>query len=96
MQGVILFYFLFVNLLAFGIYGVDKYKSLKQKERISERELHVFSLIGGFFGASLAMGLFSHKISKNSFLIKHIVIILLWIGVIVYSFFNLGGANLSF
>jgi len=96
MQGVILFYFLFVNLLAFGVYGVDKYKSLKQKERISERELHVLSLIGGFLGASLAMSFFSHKISKNSFLIKHIGIILLWIGVILFTFLNLKSTSFSF
>jgi len=80
MAEVILFYFLFVNLLAFSIYWVDKRSSLHQRERISERELHTLSLIGGFFGASLAMGLFSHKSSKSRFLLVHICIILLWIG----------------
>jgi len=86
MYEVALFYFLFVNLLAFGIYGIDKYKSLNQYERISERELHTLSFIGGFLGASLAMALFSHKVSKNSFLLKHIFILMVWIGAIGYYF----------
>jgi uncharacterized membrane protein YsdA (DUF1294 family) len=54
--------------------------------RISERELHTFSLIGGFLGASLSMALFRHKISKPSFLIKHILIMLVWIAAIIYYF----------
>ncbi|QOP46104.1 DUF1294 domain-containing protein [Sulfurimonas paralvinellae] len=86
MQKVILFYFLFINLLAFLIYGYDKFIASKTKaRRISERELHTFSIIGGFLGATLAMAIFHHKISKSSFLIKHIIILFLWIaGILCY------------
>ena len=92
MQLVILSYFIFVNLLAFFVYWVDKVKSEKSSWRISELELHVFSLLGGFFGASLSMYLFRHKTSKSSFLVKHIVIVLVWIVALAYllikSFFE--------
>ncbi|WP_369811200.1 DUF1294 domain-containing protein [Sulfurimonas microaerophilic] len=80
-------YFIFINISAFFIYSFDKYRSTKTKaSRISERELHVFSLLGGFLGATLAMALFRHKISKNSFLYKHITIMLVWILGVSYFF----------
>lgn len=86
MQKVLFFIFLFINILSFLIYTFDKFRSTKNKWRISERELHTFSLLGGFLGSSLAMALFHHKTAKSSFLIKHILIILLWIIALVYYF----------
>jgi uncharacterized membrane protein YsdA (DUF1294 family) len=65
---------------------IDKMRAKAGASRISERELLTFSLIGGFLGATLSMALFHHKLSKNSFLIKHIAILLLWIAAIVYYF----------
>ena len=86
MQKVLFAYFVFINVVAFVIYWLDKLFAKSSKERISEKELHAFSLLGGFLGASLSMFLFKHKVSKSSFLLKHIVIILLWIGAIVLYF----------
>ena len=94
MQKAILIYFLVVNILAFLIYAFDKYRSQKKgATRISEKELHTFSLIGGFLGASLSMALFRHKVSKTSFLIKHILIILLWIMGTFYYFSEINELN---
>lgn len=94
MQKVIFFYFLFINLLTFLIYGYDKFISrYGKKRRVSEKELHVFSMIGGFLGASLAMALFHHKIVKSSFLIKHIVILFSWIVAIAYYFTQIDVIN---
>ena len=85
MQKVILFYFLFINILAFLIYGYDKFIASKTKaRRISENELHTFAIIGGFLGATLAMALFHHKTSKRSFLLIHVIILLVWIAAIIY------------
>jgi len=84
MQEVILFSFIFINILAFIVFGVDKWFSLTKHQRISERELHTFSLIGGFLGATLSMVIFSHKTNKSAFLIKHILIILVWILAIIF------------
>ncbi|MBN2816892.1 MAG: DUF1294 domain-containing protein [Campylobacterales bacterium] len=92
-QKLILVYFIFINVAAFIVYTFDKYKSRVGAHRVSERELHTFSLIGGFLGASLAMGLFHHKVSKSSFLLKHIVIILLWIAGLLYYFLELNQLN---
>ncbi len=86
MQKVIFAYFIFINVAAFILYWVDKAFSKSSKRRISEIELHTFALLGGFLGATLSMYLFRHKVSKSSFLIKHIFIILLWIAAILYYF----------
>ena len=93
MQKAILIYFVFVNLAAFIVYGFDKLRSRKGTQRVSERELFTFSLIGGFLGATLAMALFKHKTSKTSFLLKHIAIMLIWIIGIVYYFLELNELN---
>lgn len=86
MQKVLFAYFIFINITAFIVYWVDKAFAKSSKRRISEKELHTFALLGGFLGASLSMFVFKHKVSKPSFLVKHIFIILLWIAAIVYYF----------
>jgi uncharacterized membrane protein YsdA (DUF1294 family) len=94
MQKVLFAYFLFINLAAFILYAYDKYKSRgATQQRVSERELHAFALLGGFLGATLSMILFSHKVSKSSFLLKHILIILIWISATFYYFFELSALN---
>jgi len=93
MQKAIFIYIIFVNIAAFIVYTFDKFRSRVGSSRVSEKELHTFSLIGGFFGATLSMVLFRHKVSKTSFLIKHIIIIILWIALILYYFIELNELN---
>ena len=93
MQKFIAVYFIFINIAAFVVFTFDKYRSRVGASRISEKELHTFSLLGGFLGASLSMALFRHKVSKPSFLIKHILIMIVWIVAIVYYFFELNVLN---
>ena len=90
MQKVIFIYVIFINIAAFVVYSIDKARAKAGASRISERELFTFSLLGGFLGATLSMALFHHKISKNSFLLKHILILVIWISLLVYyfGFFN--------
>jgi len=94
LQKLLFYYFIFINIVAFVVYGIDKLRSTKTgKSRISEKTLHSYALMGGFLGATLAMAFFRHKISKNSFIIKHIFILLLWIGAIVYYFTQVDTIN---
>ena len=92
-QKAILIYIIFVNIAAFVVYTFDKYRSRVGASRISEKELYTFSLIGGFLGASLSMALFKHKTSKTSFLVKHILIMFVWIVGISYYFLELNELN---
>lgn len=85
MEKVILLYFVFINFLTFVIFAYDKFAAKNmQKRRISEKELHTLTFIGGFLGAPLAMALFHHKVAKSSFLLKQIIILLLWVVAIIY------------
>lgn len=58
-----------VNLLAFFLFGVDKYKARKKKWRISEAALWTVSILGGSLGAWLGMQIFRHKTKHKTFVI---------------------------
>jgi uncharacterized membrane protein YsdA (DUF1294 family) len=95
LQKVLLFYFVGINVLTFFLYALDKYRAQKGRpqSRIPEKELHTFSMLGGFLGATFAMTLFGHKVAKSSFLLKHIVILLIWISAFVYYFTQIDTLN---
>jgi len=67
MLRVVIVYLLLVNLLAYGIYWLDKRRARKGGLRISERELLGWALVGGSIGSFLAMRRFRHKTQKLSF-----------------------------
>lgn len=58
---IILWGIFFVNLVAFFLYGLDKWKAVRGLWRISERTLLLLALAGGSAGAFLAMRIFRHK-----------------------------------
>ncbi|RLS81573.1 MAG: DUF1294 domain-containing protein [Planctomycetota bacterium] len=53
--------------MAFVLYGVDKRRATNKGPRISERTLHLLSLLGGWPGAHLAQRFFRHKTLKFRF-----------------------------
>lgn len=63
----LLLYIAAVNIVAFLIMGVDKYKAQRHKWRISELSIFVVGFIGGGFGVFLGMGLFHHKTKHLKF-----------------------------
>ena len=52
---------------AFILYGIDKRRAIRKEPRISERTLHLLSVLGGWPGAHLAQQIFHHKTLKISF-----------------------------
>ena len=72
-------YLLMINVIAFYMYGIDKYKAKKKKWRIPEAALLCSSFAGGAAGAWLAMSLFHHKTRVPVFRILVPVSFLLWI-----------------
>lgn len=50
-----------VSLVAFILYGADKYKAKKGRWRIKESVLLLFGFLGGAVGALVGMTLFRHK-----------------------------------
>lgn len=59
--GVLFAVLLVYNLVTFGVYGYDKKCAIKNKRRISEKQLILMGLCFGGIGAFLGMQLFRHK-----------------------------------
>ena len=78
-------YFIVLNLLTFLLYGLDKYKAIRQEWRIPERALLLMAFMGGAFGALSAMRIFRHKTRKGRFRLMIPLFCLLWGYVIVHK-----------
>ncbi|PTT24092.1 DUF1294 domain-containing protein [Chryseobacterium sp. HMWF028] len=70
-------FLLIMNLITFGVFGFDKWQAKKQQWRVSENTLLGISLLGGIIGAASGMIIFNHKVSKKSFLMKFILVVLI-------------------
>lgn len=57
----------FINLLTFAVFGLDKFRAVRQKSRIRITTLLALSFCGGSVGGILGMILFRHKIRKSYF-----------------------------
>lgn len=75
-----------MNLLAFMLMGIDKYKAKHNKWRIRERTLFLTAILGGSIGALLGMYVFRHKTKHATFvygmpaiLVIQLLLIGLWI-----------------
>ena len=55
------------NTIIFALYGVDKYKAVKNKWRISEKVLILSAFLMGALGAAFGMEIFRHKTKKLLF-----------------------------
>ena len=76
------------SLFAFILYGIDKRRAVKKKPRISERTLHVLSMLGGWPGAHLAQRIFHHKTLKISFRLVFWLTVTVHLLIIAYAFWS--------
>lgn len=60
-------YLIFINLLSFILFAVDKRRAKKKAYRIKESVLLFTAFIGGALGALLSMLMFRHKTQKIKF-----------------------------
>lgn len=81
-----IYYLLIINFISFCFFGIDKYKSIKHRYRISERTLLFISFIGGCFGAFFSMIIFHHKTRKKKFVILVPLLILFWVIGLVFLY----------
>ncbi|KAF0994200.1 DUF1294 domain-containing protein [Geobacillus thermoleovorans] len=56
-----------INLLAFFVMGIDKYKAKRRRFRTAERTLWLLSLVGGAIGGAAGMYMFRHKTRHSAF-----------------------------
>ena len=63
----ILIYLLAINVFAFFLYGIDKWKAKRSKWRIPEMTLLSIAVIGGSVGAWIGMKVWHHKTMHKKF-----------------------------
>ena len=78
-------YLLFINLLAFVLYGIDKRKARRDKYRISEGTLLWMARLGGGVGSWIGIRRFHHKTKHKRFMILVPLWTFLWLVGIVYA-----------
>lgn len=66
-QIIFIIYYIICNLTLFILFGVDKRKAVRHKQRISEKCLLIWGAIGGAIGGLLGMNIFHHKTKKFYF-----------------------------
>ena len=64
---LILIYLLAINVFAFFLYGIDKWKAKRSKWRIPEMTLLSIAVIGGSVGAWIGMKVGHHKTMHKKF-----------------------------
>ena len=82
----LIYYELIVNLLAFVLFGVDKYKAKRGQWRISEWRLMLLSLFGGGAGALCGMYVWRHKSQHKLFVIGVPLLVILHFALLYYLF----------
>ncbi|SEH33541.1 DUF1294 domain-containing protein [Chryseobacterium culicis] len=70
-------FLLIMNVFTIAVFGFDKWQAKKHRWRISENILLGISLLGGIIGAAAGMIFFNHKVSKKSFVMKFILVVLI-------------------
>lgn len=64
-----LLYILMMNIYAFGLTAIDKYKAKKEKWRVKEKNFFIAALLGGAAGIMMGMTMFRHKTKHKIFYI---------------------------
>lgn len=77
-----LLYLLAWSLLGLVLMGVDKRRAIRNKRRISEKNLFLISFLGGAAGSAAGMFLFRHKTRHWYFRYGLPVLLLLQLGLI--------------
>ena len=83
-----LYYLLFINIITFMMYGIDKLKAKKGKWRISEATLLMMAIVGGSIGAWAGMRIWHHKTMHKKFQYGIPAIIIMQIVLVVYLYTN--------
>lgn len=63
----VLIYLAVINIVAFFLYGIDKWKARHDKWRVTEARLIGIALAGGSAGALLGMKVWHHKTLHKKF-----------------------------
>ena len=79
----LLIYLAAINIIAFFLYGIDKWKARHDKWRITEARLIWIAVFGGSIGALFGMKLWHHKTQHAKFKYGLPAILILQIAAVV-------------
>ena len=85
---IFLIYLLIINIIAFLMMAIDKWKAKKEKWRIPEKYLFLSAILGGSIGAIAGMCIFRHKTKHLTFMIGMPVILALQITLALFISFK--------
>ena len=83
-KQIILIYLIAINVVAFFLYGIDKWKAKRSKWRISEATLLGLAVIGDSIGAWLGMKVWHHKTMHKKFQFGIPLIIVAQVAMIIW------------
>lgn len=81
-----IYYLLAINIIAFFIYGIDKWKAKKNRWRIPEKTLLLLAAIGGSIGSWAGMMIWRHKTKHLKFTIGVPLIFILQFALLIYIY----------
>ena len=81
---IFVYYLIFINVLTFLFYGIDKRKARKSRWRISETTLILLAIVGGSIGALLGMYVFHHKTKHKKFVLGVPAILVIQIALLCF------------
>ncbi len=85
---LILIYLLAINVFAFFLYGIDKWKAKRSKWRIPEMTLLSIAVIGGSVGAWIGMKVWHHKTMHKKFKYGIPLILFAQIAIVLFILFR--------
>ncbi|MBQ8350891.1 MAG: DUF1294 domain-containing protein [Clostridia bacterium] len=86
MPYLYLVYLLALSIVAFCLYGIDKYRAKRHFRRVPEVTLLSLGFLGGAVGALCAMQLFRHKTKHKYFYAVNLLGIVWQLGLFVLLF----------
>ena len=86
LQYIALIYLAVINVVAFFMYGIDKWKAKKSKWRIPEATLLLLAVIGGSIGARLGMKVWHHKTLHKKFRYGIPLILIAQVALVIWIF----------
>ena len=91
---ILIAYLVFINIIAFALYGIDKKHAVRHLNRIPESVLLWMARLGGGLGSWIGMFFFHHKKKHSRFRILIPLWIFIWM-IAIAMFIALGNGNLS-
>ena len=85
-MDAIIIYLAIINIIAFLMYGVDKWNAKHALRRIPEKTLLGIAVAGGSIGAYAGMQLFRHKTRKPKFYIGVPAIFVIQLAIVLYIY----------